>query len=170
MYVMSRYLQSRKHLAHCLCKNGSSYTGDYFRGFRAFVEFCVSVSTEQHSVFSIVDALSAGFSTVSVCCQKTQGSLEQTSFPKPSLVVDFTASGRVMVCNKFRRQTHSRRLLSTPAENEERDLSSPGWHPDAVVNQREYAIEGLYSTGKGFSPENIQACTWQFICQHWTCI
>ena len=48
-----------------------------------------------------------------------------------------------------------RRLLSTPAENEERDLSSPGWHPDAVVNQREYAIEGLYSTGKGFSPGNI---------------
>ena len=56
---MSRYLQSRKHLAHCLCKNGSSYTGDYFRGFRAFVEFCVSVSREQHSVFSIVDALSS---------------------------------------------------------------------------------------------------------------
>ena len=57
IYVMSRYLQSRKHLAHCLCKNGSSYTGDYFRGFRAFVEFCVSVSTEQRSVFSIVDAV-----------------------------------------------------------------------------------------------------------------
>ena len=33
-----------------------------------------------------------------------------------------------------------------PAENEERDLSSPGWHPDAVVNQREYTIEGLHST------------------------
>ena len=57
IYVMSRYLQSRKHLAHWLCKNGSSYTDDCFRGFRAFVEFCVSVSTEQRSVFSIVDAL-----------------------------------------------------------------------------------------------------------------
>ena len=66
-YVMSRYLQSRKHLAHWLCKNGSSYTDDYFRSFRTFVEFCVSVLTEQRSIFSIVDALSAGFSTVSVC-------------------------------------------------------------------------------------------------------
>ena len=42
-----------------------------------------------------------------------------------------------------------------PAENEERDLSSPGWHPDAVINQREYPIEGLDSTGKGSSPGNI---------------
>ena len=40
--VISRYLQSRKHLAHWLCKNGSSY--DYFRGFRAFVEFCDHVA------------------------------------------------------------------------------------------------------------------------------
>ena len=28
------------------------YTDDYFRGFRAFVEFCVSVLTEQRSIFS----------------------------------------------------------------------------------------------------------------------